>query len=54
MEDYLGMIDNKPSKARRIVLRNNGIVNRYYALEKGWNSTHSNAQLAAEAVKHVV
>jgi 3-oxoacyl-[acyl-carrier-protein] synthase-3 len=31
MEDYLGMIDNRPSKARRIVLRNNGITNRYYA-----------------------
>ena len=32
MEEYLGMINNKPSKARRIVLRNNGIVNRNYAL----------------------
>jgi len=51
MEDYLGMIDNRPSKARRIVLRNNGIVNRHYALEKGGKVTHSNAQLAAEAVK---
>ena len=51
MEDYLGMINNKPSKARRIVLRNNGIVNRYYALEKGGKPTHSNAELAAESVK---
>jgi 3-oxoacyl-[acyl-carrier-protein] synthase III len=51
MEDYLGMINNRPSKARRIVLRNNGIINRYYALEKGSKPTHSNAQLAAEAVK---
>lgn len=51
MEEYLGMIDNRPSKARRIVLRNNGIVNRYYALEKGGKITHSNAELAAEAVK---
>jgi 3-oxoacyl-[acyl-carrier-protein] synthase III len=50
MEQYLGMIDNKPSKARRIVLRNNGIVNRYYALEKGGKPTHTNAQLAAIAV----
>jgi 3-oxoacyl-[acyl-carrier-protein] synthase III len=51
MEDYLGMINNKPSKARRIVLRNNGIINRYYALEKGGKPTHSNAELAAESVK---
>lgn len=51
MEDYLGMIDNRPSKARRIVLRNNGIVNRHYALKKGGIITHSNAELAAEAVK---
>ncbi|NMC39234.1 MAG: beta-ketoacyl-ACP synthase III [Bacteroidales bacterium] len=51
MEEYLGMIDNRPSKARRIVLRNNGIITRYYALEKGGKPTHSNAMLAAEAVK---
>jgi 3-oxoacyl-[acyl-carrier-protein] synthase-3 len=50
MEEYLGMIDNRPSKARRIVLRNNGIVNRYYALEKGGKPTHSNAELGAAAV----
>jgi 3-oxoacyl-[acyl-carrier-protein] synthase-3 len=51
MEEYLGMIDNKPSKARRIVLRNNGIVNRHYALKKGGNATHNNAEMAAEAVR---
>jgi len=50
MEEYLGMIDNRPSKARRIVLRNNGIVNRHYALAKGGEPTHSNAELAATAV----
>ena len=50
MEDYLGMIGNRPSKARRIVLRNNGIVSRYYALEKGGKLTHSNAELAVEAI----
>ena len=31
MESYLGMVDNKPSKARRIVLKRNGIKQRYYA-----------------------
>lgn len=50
MEDFLGMIDNRPSKARRIVLRNNGITSRHYALEKGGKPTHNNAELAATAV----
>jgi 3-oxoacyl-[acyl-carrier-protein] synthase III len=51
MEQFLGMIDGKPSKARRIVLRNNQILNRYYALDDQGRQTHNNAQLAAEAVR---
>ncbi len=51
MEGILGMIDGKPSRGRRIVLRNNGIKTRYYALDKNGNITHNNAQLTAEAVK---
>ncbi len=51
MEDYLGMINNLPSKARRIVLRNNGITRRYYSFEKGGRPTHNCAELAAESVK---
>lgn len=50
MEDFLGKINGKPSKARAIVLRNNGIKNRYYALKDG-QKTHTNAEIAAEAVK---
>jgi 3-oxoacyl-[acyl-carrier-protein] synthase-3 len=34
MEQYLGYIDNKPSKSKKIVLRNNAITTRYYALDK--------------------
>ncbi|MCB9170090.1 MAG: beta-ketoacyl-ACP synthase III [Flavobacteriales bacterium] len=51
MVDYLGMIDGKPSRARGIVLRNNGIRQRYYALDKQGRITHTNAQLVVEAVK---
>jgi 3-oxoacyl-[acyl-carrier-protein] synthase III len=51
MEEYLGMINNQPSKARRIVLRNNGITNRYYSFKKGGIPTHNSAQLAAESIK---
>ncbi len=51
MEEYLGYINGKPSKSKKIVLRNNGIHTRYYALEKGGKATHTNAQMAAEAVR---
>ena len=50
MEKILGMVNNKPSRARSIVLRNNGIKTRYYAVKDGMR-THTNAQLAANAVK---
>src|SRR5580698_3175513 len=51
MESYLGFIDNRPSKSKDIVLRNNGIVNRYYALNKERKSTHTNAEMTAQAVR---
>lgn len=51
MEDYLGKINGKPSKSKNIVLRNNRIENRYYAIDKQGNVTHTNAQLTANAVR---
>lgn len=51
MEDYLGYINNTPSRSKAIVLRNNGIKNRFYALTKEGKPTHTNAQMTAEAVK---
>lgn len=51
MEKRLGMIDDQPSRARRIVLRNNGIKQRYYAVDKEGNVTHNNAELTKEAIK---
>ena len=53
MEEYLGYIDGRPSKSKKIVLRNNGITNRYYALDKNGKSTHTNAQMTALAVKEL-
>ena len=50
MEVFLGMVDGKPSKARRVILRRNGIKQRYYALDKDGNVTHTNVQMAANAV----
>lgn len=51
MEEKLGIINGKTSKARRIILRNNQIETRYYAIDNDGNVTHNNAQLAAEAVE---
>ncbi len=51
MEEYLGYINNTPSRSKAIVLRNNGIKNRFYALTKGGQSTHTNAQMTALAIR---
>ena len=53
MESYLGLINDSASKARRIILRNNGITTRYYALDKNGNSTHSNAEMAHKAIEEL-
>jgi len=50
MEGILGMVNGKPSRARAMVLRNNGIKTRYYAVKNGIK-THTNQQLAANAIK---
>lgn len=51
MESYLGMIDNTPSRARKIVLRSNGIKSRHYVLGKDGKISHNNAELVIEAMK---
>ncbi len=51
MENMLGLINDETSKARRIVLRNNGIKNRFYAIDENGNPTHSNADLTFLAIK---
>lgn len=51
MESYLGMVNNTPSKARALILRNNKITTRYYALDKNGKSTHTNAQITAKAIE---
>jgi len=51
MEDYLGVVDGRKSRSKAIILRNNKIKTRYYARDKEGNSTHTNAELTAEAIK---
>lgn len=52
MEEYLGFVDGTiSSKSKPVILRNNKITNRYYALDKQGKSTYSNAELTHEAIK---
>ncbi len=52
IEKVLGMVGGRPSRARRIVLRNNGIRLRHYAIDPASGAaTHNNAQLTAAAVR---
>ncbi|MEN8189642.1 MAG: beta-ketoacyl-ACP synthase III [Thermodesulfobacteriota bacterium] len=52
LDDYMIGIDRVAARTRRIILKNNGIDTRYYALEKGSGRlTHTNAELTAEAVR---
>ena len=51
MEEYLGLIHGQHSKSKRIVLRNNGIRQRYYAIDKKGKPTHTNAQMASLAIR---
>lgn len=54
MELFLGMIGGKPSRVRSIILRQNAIRRRYYALDRNQHITHTNAQLAALSIKKML
>lgn len=52
MESLLGQVGERASRARRMVLRSNQIVNRYYAIDKKTGKhNYTNAQLNAAAVR---
>jgi|SRR3954452_6433019 3-oxoacyl-[acyl-carrier-protein] synthase-3 len=52
MERLLGQVNGKPSRARRVVLRSNGIRLRHYAIDPvTLQATHSNASLTAHAIR---
>ena len=53
MELVLGKIGGKPSRARRIILRSNGIKQRYYVIDKEQNIVYNNAQITANAIKNL-
>lgn len=52
VEAVLGQVGERPSRARRIVQRNNGIKRRHYVIDpKTGQPTHTNATLTAEAIR---
>lgn len=52
MEQRLGLINGRPSRARKMVLRNNQIKTRYYAIDPATGElNYTNAELCAEAIR---
>lgn len=54
LDAYLGAVNSVSAKTRRIILKNNGIHCRYYAInpETG-EPTYTNAQMAASAIRRL-
>ncbi|MFP6850554.1 MAG: beta-ketoacyl-ACP synthase III [Pseudomonas sp.] len=52
MEDRLGRVGGKPSRARKLVLRSNGIQQRHYVIDpQSGEPAMSNAQISAAAIR---
>ena len=52
MESVLGMVGSRPSRARRIILRNNGIQQRHYAIDRVTGlPAMTHAELTARAIR---
>ncbi len=50
MENILGLINDQSSKAKPLILRNNQIKTRYYALDRQGRATHTNSELTKAAI----
>jgi 3-oxoacyl-[acyl-carrier-protein] synthase III len=54
LDRFLGTVEKLPARTRRLILASNGIKTRYYAIDPdSGRPTHSNAALAAEAVRRL-
>lgn len=52
MEQRLGQVGARPSRARKLILRSNGIKQRHYVIDPiTGKSRYTNAQLTAEAIR---
>lgn len=50
METVLGAVGGKPSRVRRLILKNNGIKTRYYAIGHNGES-YTNAEMTAKTIR---
>ena len=53
IEEYLGFIHGEASRTKALILRNNKIKERYYAINKQGESTHTNNEMTANAVRNL-
>lgn len=51
IEDILGYVNGKPSRAKKTILRSNKIVSRHYVKRKDGTINFTTASLAAEAIR---
>lgn len=54
MEEFLGLIMGKNSRVKPVILKQNGIKQRYYALTKEQKITHTNAEMAANSISQLL
>ena len=54
IEDYLGKINNEPSKLKHRILKQNGIETRHYAIDKTQKTYINNASMAANSVINAI
>ncbi len=54
IEAYLGFIGGNASRTKALILRNNKIKQRYYAIDKKGKSTHTNAEMVSLAIRKMI
>ena len=54
MEDHIGRVGGASCRYKSLVLRQNRIKTRHYAIDKAGHATHSNCEMAALAVEDAV
>jgi 3-oxoacyl-[acyl-carrier-protein] synthase-3 len=54
IEEYMGFIGGKASKTKKLILRNNRIKERYYAITKSGETTHTNAEMVSSAIRNLL
>lgn len=50
IEDYLGCLYGKPSRTKSMILRQNGILTRHYAMDRNQQTTHTVSGMTAAAI----